>query len=116
MILHRDTSIEALLRMPVAIILSWERRKAMKYANETVTIKQYSTEKVGDGAVLLSVLSVGHNFVFVRVGAIGLPNRDERLNIGEFLNFDVGESGLFEIRLLSVAGFDTATFLVTRIK
>jgi len=98
------------------IILSREIREAMKYANETVTIKQYSTEKVGDDAVFLSVLSVGHSFVFLRVGAIGLPNRDERLNIGEFLNFDAGESGLFEIRLLSVAGFDTATFLVTRIK
>jgi hypothetical protein len=102
--------------MPVPIILFRESRKVMKYANETITIRQYSTEKVGAGAVLLSVLSVGHNFVFLRVGAIGLPNRDERLNIGEFMNFDVGESGLFEIRLLSVVGFVTATFLVTRIK
>jgi hypothetical protein len=102
--------------MCAAIIYFRESREIMKYSSETVTIKQYSTGKVGDGAVLLSLLSVGHSFVFLRVGAIGLPNRDERLNIGEFLNFDAGESGLFEIRLLSVAGFDTATFLVTPIK
>jgi len=105
-----------LRRVHAAIIHSRESRGIMKHSSETVTIKQYSTGNVGDGVVLLSVLSVGHSFVFLRVGAIGFPNRDERLNIGEFLNFDAGESGLFEIRLLSVAGFDTATFLVTRVR
>ena len=87
----------------------------MKYPNETVTIKQYSTQRVGQGAVFISVLSVGHSFVYLRVGAIGLPNRDERLNIGEFLNYESGDGGRFEIRLLAVEGFDTATFLVTQL-
>jgi hypothetical protein len=88
----------------------------MNYPSERITTKQYTTENVGQGALFISVLSVGHSFVYVRVGAIGLPNKDERLNIGEFLNYDTSDGGTYEIRLLSVEGFDTATFLVTKVK
>lgn len=88
----------------------------MNDPSERITAKQYTTESVGQGALFISVLSVGHSFVYVRAGTIGMPNKDERLNIGEFLNYDTGEGGTYEIRLLSVEGFDTATFLVTKIK
>jgi len=38
----------------------------------------------------------------------------ERLNLGEFVHYKCPDGALYEIRLLSVEGFDTATLLVTR--
>ena len=40
----------------------------------------------------------------------------ERLNLGEFVHYECPDGSLYEIRLLSVEGFDTATLLVTRTK
>ena len=40
----------------------------------------------------------------------------ERLNLGEFVHYQCPDGAVYEIRLLSVEGFDTATLLVTRIK
>jgi hypothetical protein len=48
---------------------------------------------------------------------VGANNLEvERLNLGEFVHFECPDGAVYEIRLLSVEGFDTATLLVTRIK
>jgi hypothetical protein len=62
----------------------------MTYPSETVTAKQYSTAVAVRGALLISIVSV--------------------------VQFEGADGALYEVRLLAVEGFDTATFLVTRIK
>ncbi|OPY04168.1 MAG: hypothetical protein A4E67_02515 [Syntrophaceae bacterium PtaB.Bin038] len=89
----------------------------MTYPSETVTAKQYSTAVAVRGALLISIVSVAHSFVHLRIGAVGARNLEvERLNLGEFVQFEGADGALYEVRLLAVEGFDTATFLVTRIK
>ncbi|HNZ35140.1 MAG: hypothetical protein QM256_10270 [Pseudomonadota bacterium] len=89
----------------------------MTYPSETITTKQYSTAVAAGGALLVSIVSVAHSFVHIRIGAVGVRNLEvERLNLGEFVQFECADGALYEVRLLSVEGFDTATLLVTRIK
>ena len=89
----------------------------MTFPSETITVKQYSTAVAAKGALLLSIVSVAHSFVHIRIGAVGAKNLEvERLNLGEFVQFEGADGSLYEIRLLSVEGFDTATLMVTRIK
>ncbi len=87
----------------------------MTYPSETITVKQYSTAVVAQGALFVSIVSVGHSFVHIRIGAVGADNLDmERLNLGEFVHYECPDKAIYEIRLLSVEGFDTAILLVTR--
>ncbi len=89
----------------------------MAYPSETVTTKQYSTAVIAQGALFVSIVSVAHSFAHIRIGAVGGENLEvERLNLGEFVHYQCPDGALYEIRLLSVEGFDTATLLVTRIK
>jgi hypothetical protein len=89
----------------------------MTYPGETITAKQYSTAVLAGGALFISIVSVAHSFAHVRIGAVGAENLDvEHLNLGEFVRYECPDGALYEIRLLSVEGFDTATLLVTRIK
>jgi hypothetical protein len=89
----------------------------MTYPSETITAKQYSTAVAAKGALLISIVSVAHSFVHIRVGAVGARNLEvDRLNLGEFVQFEGSDGALYEIRLLSVEGFDTATMMVTRIQ
>lgn len=89
----------------------------MAFPSETITVKQYSTAVAAKGALLVSIVSVAHSFVHIRIGAVGARNLEvERLNLGEFVQFECADGALYEVRLLSVEGFDTATLLVTRIK
>jgi len=60
---------------------------------------------------------VAHSFVHIRIGAVGAKNLEvERLNLGEFVQFEGADGSLYEVRLLAVEGFDTATLMVTRIQ
>jgi hypothetical protein len=87
----------------------------MTYPSETITVKQYSTAVAAQGALFVSIVSVAHSFAHIRIGAVGADNLEiERLNLGEFVHFKCPDGTLYEIRLLSVEGFDTATLLVTR--
>lgn len=89
----------------------------MTYPSETITAKQYSTAVAAKGSLLVSIVSVAHSFVHIRIGAVGARNLEvERLNLGEFIQFEGADGGLYEVRLLSVEGFDTATLMVTRIQ
>ncbi len=89
----------------------------MTYPSETVTAKQYSTALAAQGALLVSIVSVAHSFVHLRIGAVGAKNLEvERLNLGEFVQFEGADGALYEVRLLAVEGFDTATMMVTRIR
>ena len=89
----------------------------MTFPSETITVKQYSTAVAAKGALLLSIVSVAHSFVHIRIGAVGAKNLEvERLNLGEFVQFQGADGALYEVRLLAVEGFDTATLMVTRIK
>jgi hypothetical protein len=89
----------------------------MTYPSETITAKQYSTALAAKGALLVSIVSVAHSFVHIRIGAVGAKNLEiERLNLGEFVQFEGADGALYEVRLLSVEGFDTATMMVTRIQ
>jgi len=89
----------------------------MTYPGETITVKQYSTAVAAKGALLLSIVSVAHSFVHIRIGAVGAKNLEvERLNLGEFVQFEGADGSLYEVRLLAVEGFDTATLMVTRIQ
>jgi hypothetical protein len=87
----------------------------MTYPSETITVKQYSTAIAAQGALFVSIVSVAHSFAHIRIGAVGGQNIEvERLNLGEFIHYKCPDGALYEIRLLSVEGFDTATLLVTR--
>lgn len=89
----------------------------MTNPSETITAKQYSTAVAAKGALLVSIVSVAHSFVHIRIGAVGAKNLEvERLNLGEFVQFEGADGALYEVRLLSVEGFDTATMMVTRIR
>lgn len=89
----------------------------MTHPSETITAKQYSTAVAAGGALFVSIVSVAHSFVHIRIGAVGAKNLEvERLNLGEFVHYECPDGSLYEIRLLSVEGFDTATFLVTQVK
>lgn len=89
----------------------------MAYPSETITAKQYSTAVSAQGALFVSIVSVAHSFLHLRIGAVGADNLEvERLNLGEFVHFKCPDGTVYEIRLLSVEGFDTATLLVTRIQ
>jgi hypothetical protein len=89
----------------------------MTYPSETITVKQYSTAVAAQGALFVSIVSVAHSFAHIRIGAVGAENLEmERLNLGEFVHYKCPDGALYEIRLLSVEGFDTATLLVTRTK
>jgi len=89
----------------------------MTFPSETITVKQYSTAAAAKGALLLSIVSVAHSFVHIRIGAVGAKNLEvERLNLGEFVQFQGADGALYEVRLLAVEGFDTATLMVTRIQ
>ena len=89
----------------------------MAYPSETITAKQYSTAVIAQGALFVSIVSVAHSFLHLRIGAVGADNLEvERLNLGEFVHFECPDGAVYEIRLLSVEGFDTATLLVTRIQ
>lgn len=89
----------------------------MAFPSETITVKQYSTAVAAKGALLVSIVSVGHSFVHIRIGAVGAKNLEvERLNLGEFVQFQGADGALYEVRLLAVEGFDTATLMVTRIQ
>ena len=90
---------------------------SMAYPSETITAKQYSTAVIAQGALFVSIVSVAHSFLHLRIGAVGADNLEvERLNLGEFVHFKCPDGAVYEIRLLSVEGFDTATLLVTRIQ
>ena len=89
----------------------------MANPSDTITVKQYSTAVVAKGALFVSIVSVAHSFAHIRIGAVGAENIEvERLNLGEFVHYECPDGALYEIRLLSVEGFDTATLLVTRVK
>ncbi|HNQ01111.1 MAG TPA: hypothetical protein PLQ15_04500 [Syntrophales bacterium] len=89
----------------------------MAFPSETITVKQYSTAVAAKGALLVSIVSVAHSFVHIRIGAVGAKNLEvERLNLGEFVQFQGADGALYEVRLLAVEGFDTATLMVTRIQ
>ena len=89
----------------------------MAFPSETITVKQYSTAVAAKGALLVSIVSVAHSFVHIRIGAVGAKNLEvERLNLGEFGQFQGADGALYEVRLLAVEGFDTATLMVTRIQ
>ena len=89
----------------------------MAFPSETITVKQYSTAVAAKGALLVSIVSVAHSFVHIRIGAVGAKNLEvERLNHGEFVQFQGADGALYEVRLLAVEGFDTATLMVTRIQ
>jgi hypothetical protein len=89
----------------------------MTNPSEKITAKQYSTAVVANGVLFVSIVSVAHSFAHIRIGAVGANNLDvERLNLGEFVQYECPDGALYEIRLLSVEGFDTATLLVTRVK
>ena len=89
----------------------------MTYPSETVTAKQYSTAVAAKGALLVSIVSVAHSFVHIRIGAVGSKNLEvDRLNLGEFVQFEGADGALYEVRLLAVEGFDTATLLVTQVR
>ena len=89
----------------------------MAFPSETITVKQYSTAVAAKGALLVSIVSVALSFVHIRIGAVGAKNLEvERLNLGEFVQFQGADGALYEVRLLAVEGFDTATLMVTRIQ
>ncbi len=83
---------------------------------ETITAKQYTTAVAADNALFVSIVSVAHSFAHIRIGAVGAANLEvERLNLGEFVQYTLPDGAAYEIRLLSVEGFDTATLLVSRV-
>ncbi len=89
----------------------------MTYPSETMTAKQYSTAVAAKGSLLVSLVSVAHSFVHLRIGTVGARNLEvERLNLGEFVQFESADGAVYEVRLLAVEGFDTATLMVTRIR
>jgi hypothetical protein len=58
----------------------------MTYPSETMTAKQYSTAVAAKGSLLVSLVSVAHSFVHLRIGTVGARNLEvERLNLGEFV-------------------------------
>jgi hypothetical protein len=90
----------------------------MSYKAERVKVAKGSTALVAGGAFMVTLTGIAINSAKITIGAVGRPNQYAEINLGEFIHYDAGEAGEYEIRLLSVnlAYEEAAEFLISKIK
>lgn len=85
---------------------------------EEIEVKPCSTTRAGGGNLLVSIPDGSLSaYLRITVGAVGRENMTEYVNVGEFIKYDAGRYGQFEVRFLSLdPDANKATFLVTRLR
>ncbi|MBC7328023.1 hypothetical protein H5T87_07910 [bacterium] len=90
----------------------------MNLKSEKVRIEKGSTAIVAGGAFMITLTGISINGAKITLGAVGSPNQYAEINLGEFIQYDAGEAGTYEIRLLTInlAYEEAGEFLITKIR
>jgi len=84
---------------------------------EELELAEFETKFTGDKSLLVSIGSIisGSSLLEAKIGTMGGPTEQRVLSVGEYVKYDAGNRGLFEVRLFAIRN-NIAKFLISRIK
>lgn len=88
----------------------------MDFKSETIKVPDRGTHRAFDSLIVISVgkLEAYSDDAMVTVGSVGRNNKRSKIVVGDFVYYECGEKGAYEIRLTG-RDTDAAFFLISRI-
>jgi len=84
---------------------------------EELEVVESEAKFTKDKTLIISVGGIisGSNLLTAKISTLGGPTEERTISVGDYVKYDAGDLGIFEVRLFALRG-NIAKFLVSRIK
>jgi hypothetical protein len=84
---------------------------------EELVVGENETKFTTDKSLLISIGGIisGSSLLNAKIGSLGGPTEERIFSVGDYVKYDAGDLGIFEVRLFALQN-NVAKFLVSRIK
>ena len=83
---------------------------------EELDVGEFETKFTKDKSLLISIGGIisGSSLLNAKISTLGRPTAERVFSVGDYVKYDAGDQGLFEVRLFALQ-HNAAKFLVARI-
>jgi hypothetical protein len=84
---------------------------------EELEVTEFETKFTANKILLISIGSIisGSSLLNAKISTLGGPTEGRIFSVGDYVKYDAGDQGIFEIRLFSLRN-NIAKFLISRVK